>query len=69
VEGATGLIEYPKTRQRTTVTFDPTVEAAVVEGWVAEVSDLLASEQIPPVLHKPVCKSCSYQDFCYANEG
>ncbi len=69
VEGATGLIEYPKTRQRTAVTFDPATEVTKVEGWIADILALLEREQCPPVLNKPVCRTCSYCDFCYATEG
>ncbi len=65
VEGATGLLEYPKTRKRTVVTFDSDTEVAIVEGWMTNIAALLDREQCPPVLNKPVCKQCSYQDFCY----
>lgn len=68
LEGARGLIEYPKLRERTPVDFDPERDVAEIEGWLADIGRILDQELCPPVLNKPVCKRCSYYDYCYAGE-
>lgn len=67
VEGATGLIEYPKLRQTLTVTLTEE-DVPVVEGWVCAIEEITDSEQCPPRLTKSKCRSCSYFDFCYSGE-
>ncbi|MCB9290695.1 MAG: CRISPR-associated protein Cas4 [Lewinellaceae bacterium] len=68
INGAQGLIEYPRLRERTRVEFDPENDGAEVESWLADIGRILGQEQCPPVLNKPVCKRCSYYDFCYSGE-
>lgn len=67
VEGATGLLEYPTLRKTETVELTPTDRAAIV-NWLGEITHLISSSVCPPLLHKPICKSCSYYDFCYVGE-
>jgi len=67
IEGATGILEYPTLRQTETVTLTPTDRVAIV-NWLGDISRLLAQAQCPPLLNKPICKSCSYFDFCYVGE-
>lgn len=69
VEGARGIIEYPRQRKRTEVTFSPQQDQVLVESWITAIEDLLQQEDCPPVLKKPICKTCSYFEYCYANEG
>ena len=67
IEGATGLIEYPK--QRLTEGVELTDEdRALIPKWLAEVSKIIENETCPKVINKPVCKNCSYYEFCYADE-
>ncbi|GAB3571429.1 CRISPR-associated protein Cas4 [Spirosoma luteolum] len=67
VDGATGLIEYPKLRQteRVMLTDD---DVPVVETWIRDIEQIAASEQCPPRLPKSKCRSCSYFDFCWIAE-
>jgi CRISPR-associated exonuclease Cas4 len=67
IEGATGLIEYPKLRQTQPVTLDET-QVPVVEGWVRDIERIVADERCPPRIEKARCRSCSYFDFCYVEE-
>ena len=69
IEGARGLIEYPKLRERTWVEFDQETDGAEIENWLVDINDILDQEQCPPVLDKPVCRRCSYYDYCYVEEG
>ncbi|RDC62301.1 CRISPR-associated protein Cas4 [Adhaeribacter pallidiroseus] len=67
IAGATGIIEYPTLRKTETVELTPADRAAIVI-WLGEISRLLAQAQCPPLLNKPICKQCSYFDFCYVEE-
>ena len=67
IEGVTGLIEYPKMRQRETVQLEPGDEE-MIQSWETNIKQLVASEICPPLLCKPICKQCSYFDFCYVEE-
>ncbi len=67
IEGVTGLIEYPKMRQRETVQLEPG-DPEMIQSWEADIRQLVTSEVCPPLLRKPICKQCSYFDFCYVEE-
>jgi CRISPR-associated exonuclease Cas4 len=67
VEGATGLIEYPKLRQTQTVQL-ASDDVPVVEGWIRDIERIVDSEQCPGRIAKSKCRSCSYFDFCYVEE-
>lgn len=67
IEGVTGLIEYPKMRQRETVLLEPG-DQEMIQNWETNIRQLVASEICPPLLNKPICKQCSYFDFCYVEE-
>lgn len=67
VEGARGTIEYPKQRERTEVTLTP-ADVAVVEQWITDIREIIECKRCPEVIRKPVCKQCSYFEFCYADE-
>ena len=67
VEGATGLIEYPKLRETKEVRL--TEEDKDYLGKITkEILDIVDSEQCPSRLNNKLCKKCSYYDFCYAGE-
>ncbi|EHQ30581.1 CRISPR-associated protein Cas4 [Mucilaginibacter paludis] len=67
IEGVTGIIEYPKLRQRETVNLEP-ADYAAIAGWEQSIKQIITGEQCPPLLRKPICKQCSYFDFCYIQE-
>jgi CRISPR-associated exonuclease Cas4 len=66
IEGVTGLIEYPKLRKTEKVTLE-SYEIAIVENWISAARQIMGKESCPPLLNKPVCRRCSYYDFCYAD--
>ena len=39
-----------------------------IEEWISSCSTIIHDEQCPPLLKKPICKKCSYHDFCYSGE-
>lgn len=67
VSGARGIIEYPKLRERTELAFSPE-DSREVEQWIGNIQQILESDTCPPVLNKPMCKQCSYFEFCYSDE-
>lgn len=67
VEGATGLIEYPKLRQTQPVLLTDD-DVPMVEGWMRDIEQIVASETCPDRIAKSKCRSCSYFDFCYVEE-
>ncbi len=68
VTDASGIIEYPDLRKTEAV--PPLTEADVleIEHWEQAVRRIVAQETCPPVIRKPICKNCSFHDFCYAGE-
>lgn len=66
IEGVTGLIEYPKLRKTEEVILEAH-EMRTVASWVSETKQIITQDVCPPLLNKPVCRRCSYYDFCYAD--
>ncbi len=67
IEGATGLLEYPKLRQTEQV-FLTDEDREQIPVWQAAVEEIVEREECPPTINKKICKSCSYQEFCYVEE-
>lgn len=67
IEGATGILEYPKLRQTEHVTLTDDDRSDIVE-WLTDIEVILADANCPNVINKPICKRCSYFDFCYVAE-
>jgi CRISPR-associated exonuclease Cas4 len=62
---ATGIIEYPKLRHTQQVELNEE-DRALIPEWEAEIVKIISNETIPKAIQKPICKNCSYFDFCYA---
>ena len=67
VEGATGIIEYPKLRETKKVELTAEDEE-FLEKAVLEIQQIAASETCPPKVGMKICKSCSYYEFCFVDE-
>lgn len=67
IEGATGIIEYPKLRQREFVELN-TADTEQIKQWEKDITQLIEQEQCPPVIKAKICRQCSYSDFCYVGE-
>jgi len=67
IEGASGIIEYPKLRQTETVNWTPD-SLGIVLQWEKEVEEIMANENCPATIKAKICKNCSYYDFCYVDE-
>lgn len=68
VNDASGLIEYPDLRRTETVAALTNTDIAQIERWEKVTAEIIAREQCPDVIHKPLCKNCSYHDLCYVSE-
>lgn len=67
IEEPSASIEYPKLRQRQIVEWEEDDEEKI-EQWKMQVEEIVSKEKCPPVLNARICRSCSYFDFCYAEE-
>ena len=64
VEGATGILEYPTLRHTAHIVL--TDEDVIdIQRWEADILEIISREEMPGVINKPVCKRCSYFEFCY----
>lgn len=62
-----GIIEYPRLRQTERVELSD-ADRVEIGRWVADIERIVADEHCPGVIRKPVCRSCSYGEYCYADE-
>src|SRR5690606_15640565 len=62
-----GIIEYPKLRQREIIHWDDTIMEQGVH-WENQASSIIEAEQCPVLVKKSICKSCSYYELCYVTE-
>jgi CRISPR-associated exonuclease Cas4 len=67
VEGVTGILEYPKLRKTEEVLLSEVDKLRIVE-IESEIGKITESEKCPSGINKPICKNCSYYDFCYCSE-
>jgi len=68
IEGATGVLEYPKLRQRENIELNEEDET-YLENAKSQIQQIIQSEECPPRVEKRICKSCSYFDFCWVEES
>lgn len=67
IDGATGVLEYPKLRQTTWVELTA-LDTLRLEQVINEIQLLINNATCPPVINAKICKRCSYYDFCYVGE-
>lgn len=68
VEGAKGILEYPKLRETKEIELT-TEDKNYLQQVVNEIERLVNSETCPPRINSKICKKCSYYDFCYIEEA
>jgi len=64
VDGAKGLIEYPKHRRSTEVELTDG-DRKMIEGWEAEIDRIVGLPVCPALVKKGYCRSCAFRDFCF----
>lgn len=68
IAGVSGILEYPKERKKEDVYLsDP--DRAYLHELIQKIHQLIHLESCPEKINQKRCKSCSYYDFCYANES
>jgi CRISPR-associated exonuclease Cas4 len=67
IEGVTGILEYPKLRRTTEVLLSE-VDRTEIEHIIEIISKIIESEKAPQAEKKPICKNCSYFEFCFVSE-
>lgn len=67
IEGVKGKIEYPKLRETKDVEFTAN-DREYLEKIIPKIDTIISHDSCPAVLRAKICKSCSYFDFCYADE-
>jgi CRISPR-associated exonuclease Cas4 len=67
IKGVKGILEYPKQRHTEGVELE-TEDRGLIEKWINDINRVIALATCPKVIDKPVCKNCSYNDFCYVGE-
>ncbi len=67
ISGVRGILEYPKMRKRDEIHLREE-DRTNIEAWLSDIRQIISSDTCPPLLKKPICKSCSYYDFCYSRE-
>lgn len=68
VEGAAGILEYPKLRRKSDVVLTPE-DRGKLAGILSEIQELTARDECPPLQKKTICRSCSYFDLCWSGES
>lgn len=67
IEEPQAILEYPRLRQRESVFWEEG-DAEKIQNWIREIQTLTSQDTCPPLEKKPICKKCSYFDFCYSGE-
>ena len=67
MQGASGMIEYPKLRERQEVSSLTPENVDEITQWEKEVNSIIHSSQCPDVIRAKICQRCSYYDFCYSS--
>jgi len=67
VEDATGVIEYPKSKETKKVfLIDDDIQE--LKGIIQKIKLILLAERIPEKVQSKYCKNCSYYELCYIDE-
>jgi CRISPR-associated exonuclease Cas4 len=64
IEGASGILEYPKLRKREEVILSSIDQEEIMERE-KEIQRIINTESVPEKLKISKCKNCSYFDFCW----
>ncbi len=67
IDGASGILEYPKLRQTTDV-FLSNRDREQIKLFEKDIIQIIHSGSCPEKIGKAKCKNCSYFDFCWSGE-
>jgi CRISPR-associated exonuclease Cas4 len=57
-------LEYPKQKQTKEINLTPE-DRQYLDKALEDARQIINQETCPAVINKPICKSCSYFEFCY----
>lgn len=67
IEGATGLLEYPRLHKTDEVLLT-IPDREIIVDMLEQIKIIIQSENCPERIQKSKCKNCSYFDFCWSGE-
>lgn len=67
IEDVSGILEYPVLRKTDKVFLSDTDRKYLIDVS-DKITQIIDSEQCPPLEKKGICKNCSYYEFCYITE-
>ncbi len=67
VKDVSGVLEYPKLRKTTEVELSK-ADIKCLETLTLNIVKLVQQDQCPNTIKAKICRSCSYNDFCYSGE-
>jgi CRISPR-associated exonuclease Cas4 len=67
IEGATGLLEYPRLHKTDEVLLT-IPDRITISEMIENIGKLIQNEHCPAKILKSKCKNCSYFDFCWSGE-
>ncbi len=67
IEGAGGLLEYPKMRETNEI-FLSQPDREYLLQCIDDIANMVQDENCPPRLKVSKCRNCSYFDFCWSGE-
>lgn len=67
INGVSGILEYPKERKTEEVFMSMPDKERITE-LIIEIGLIIRGEKCPKEINSPICKKCSYYDFCYSGE-
>lgn len=68
INGVTGLLEYPTLRKTQDVLFS-NVDREKINEIEIDIKRIVEDNKCPTIVKKPICKNCSYFEFCYVEEN
>jgi len=67
IETEKGILEYPRLREREEVYLDEE-DITYLKKTILEIETVVNNKVCPPVIKARICRSCSYNDFCYVGD-
>ncbi len=67
IENVTGILEYPKIKKTKAVNLSPE-DIKKIQAVEHEIKQIIQSDIVLKRLNKPLCRRCSYYDFCYVGD-
>ncbi len=64
IDGATGIIEYPRQRRTTTVEICD-ADRREIKDWKKEIERIVNLTNCPELVKKGFCRKCAFWEFCF----